>query len=431
MRRTGTRTGHGTAGRAARTPLRALGVVTALGAVLTASACGSGAGGEQTAADEKQTLTVWAMGAEGEKLAEVADAYEKKNPHIKVKVTPIGWDVAHQKLVAAAAGGNLPDMAQMGTTFMGEFAQLDALEPVDTKVFDKGDFFPAAWENNVVDDQVYGVPWYVDTRVLYYRTDLAKKAGVDQAPRNWKDLAKLATAYQKDADTRWGVSLQPSGLDTWQNWLPFLYSAGGELLDKDGKPALDSPQSVKALKEYGSYFDKGLAKKSVQPGYDVVKDFGKGTVPMFFSGPWQMTNIAENQPKLKGKWKAAAVPADASSTSFAAGANLVTFKDSPHKAAAKEFTRYLTSTTQQVDWNKRTNNLPANKAAWKAGDLTRSADLRVFRAQMDSAKPVPAIAKWAEFGARVDQAVADVTQGKASPRQAAAKMQKATAGLVD
>ena len=409
---------------------RTVSAVVALGATFALSACG-GSGAKETAADAKQTITVWGFGTEGEKLQEVADEYEKKNPNITVKVTPIGWDVAHQKLVSAAAAGTLPDMAQMGTTFMGEMADLGVLEPVDTKKFDKGDFFPAAWGNNVFDDKVYGVPWYVDTRVLYYRSDLAKKAGVDKAPATWKELSALAGKYQDKADTKWGISLQPNGLDTNQSWLPFLYSAGGDLV-KDGKPSLDNPATVEALKEYSSYFDKGFAKKSLRPGYDVTKDFGNGSVPMFFSGPWITTSLAENQPQLKGKWAVAPVPAGPSgNTSFAGGSNLVAFKDSEHKAAAAEFISYLTSTEQQVDWHKRTTDLPANRNAWEGGKLGDNPNLEIFRKQMDNAKAVPPMAKWAEFGARLDAGIESVIQGKATPEEAAKKMQSSTAGLVE
>lgn len=257
-------------------------------------------GGEGVAADAKQTLTVWAMGAEGEKLGDVAKEYTKANPNVNVKVTPVGWDVAHQKLVSAAAAGTLPDIAQMGGTYMGEFAEIGALEPVDTKVFDEKDFFPASWEQGVVDGEVYGVPWYVDTRVLYYRTDLAKEAGIDKAPATWSELRSAAEAYQDKAGTKWGLNIKPSGLDTVQSFYPFLYSSGGEIIDKDGKAVIDSPAAVKAFEEYGTYFDKGLAKKSVQPGYDVTKDFNKGDVPMFFSGPWIMTLLNDQYPDLAG-----------------------------------------------------------------------------------------------------------------------------------
>ncbi|MEV4878658.1 sugar ABC transporter substrate-binding protein [Streptomyces cyaneofuscatus] len=400
----------------------------ALALTVTLSACGSSGG--DVAADEKQTLTVWAMGAEGEKLAEVAKVYRKANPNITVKVTPVGWDVAHQKLVSAAAAGTLPDVAQMGGSYMGEFAELGVLEPVDTGVFDKKDFFPAGWEQGEVDGTAYGVPWYVDTRVLYYRTDLAEKAGVSKAPTDWKELQDLATAYQKKAGTKWGLSIQPSGLDTVQNFYSFLYSAGGEIVDADGEAVIDSPAAVKALKEYGSYFDKGLSNKSVQPGYDVVKDFGNGRVPMFFGGPWHVTLLDEGQPQIKGKWAIAGVPADASSTSMAGGSSLVISKDSEHKAAATEFIEYLTDTEGQADWYERTKDLPANTSAWESGKLADDAGLQVFKKQMDTAKSSPSLAQWTEITDKVDQAIAKVTQGKASAEDALKQAQSEIEGLV-
>ncbi|MFC9427025.1 sugar ABC transporter substrate-binding protein [Streptomyces sp. NPDC056987] len=393
------------------------------------TACG-GSGGGDVAADAKQTITVWAMGAEGEKLTDVAEKYTEANPNITVKVTPVGWDVAHQKLVSAAAAGTLPDVAQMGGSYLGEFAELGVLEPVDTKTFDKKDFFPAGWQQGEVDGQAYGVPWYVDTRVLYYRTDLAEKAGVGKAPATWPEMRDLATAYQQKAGTKWGLSIQPSGLDTVQSFYSFLYSAGGEIVDDKGEVVIDSPQAVKALKEYGAYFDKGLSNKSVQPGYDVVKDFGNGRVPMFFGGPWHVTLLNEGQPQIAGKWAVANVPADAASVSMAGGSSLVISKDSEHKAAATRFITYLTDTKGQADWYERTKDLPANTAAWTSGDLAGDANLQVFKKQMDTAKASPSLAEWTEITDKVDQAIAKVTQGKASAEDALKTARSQIEGLV-
>ncbi|MFE7124083.1 sugar ABC transporter substrate-binding protein [Streptomyces sp. NPDC057617] len=409
---------------------RTASAATALALAFGITACGS-SGGEGAAADKKQTLTVWAMGAEGEKLAEVASVYEKANPHITVKVTPVGWDVAHQKLVSAAAAGNLPDVAQMGGSYMGEFAELGVLEPVDTTVFKKDTFFPAAWQQGEIDGEVYGVPWYVDSRVLYYRTDLAKKAGVEKPPATWPELRQLASAYQDKAGTEWGIFIQPSGLDTVQSWYPFLYSAGGEVVTDDGKAVVNSPASVRALAEYGWYFDKGLAKKSVAPGYDVLKDFNTGDAPMFFSGPWIMTLINDGYPELKDKWGVAKVPADQGSVSMAGGSSLVVSKDSEHKAAAQEFIAYLTGTEGQRDWFTRSSDLPANTAAWDSGRLADDPALQVFREQMESSKITPVQPRWSEISSKVDDAIASVTQGKSSPQEAAGKAQSEIEGLVE
>ncbi|OEU87339.1 ABC transporter substrate-binding protein [Streptomyces abyssalis] len=401
---------------------------TALALLL--SACGSG-GGEQTSAKDKQTLTVWGMGEEGKHLAKLGKEFNKKHPNITVKVTPVGWDVVHQKLVSAVAAGELPDMAQMGSTMLGEFIELDALDTVDQKTFKKDDYFPAAWNGGVKDGEAYGVPWYVDTRALYYRTDLAEKAGVDKPPATWKDQMDLAEAYKDKAKTKWGTYNQPANIGTWQTWVPFLFSAGGELLDSSGKPALDSPESVKALEEYAAYFDQGLSRKSSPPDYDVVKDFGSGDAPMFISGPWIVNNIKDQQPQLKGKYATAPLPAGESSTSWVGGASLVTFKDSEHKAAAKEFTKYLTSTEQQAHWYEIAKSLPAKEAAWDEPALKNAPEqLDAFEKQLKTAKTVPPLAKWEEFSAKIDEGVARVSQKGESPKKAAAWMQKATEGLV-
>lgn len=412
--------------RTVRSAVTAATLVTAL----ALTGCG-GSGSDQAKADAKQTLTVWAMGEEGNRIQTVAKDFTAKHPNITVKVTPVGWDVVHQKLLSAAAAGTLPDMAQMGSTMMGEFIELGSLEPVDTKVFDENDFFPATWKGNVVDGTAYGVPWYADTRALYYRTDLAEKAGIDKAPATWKDMRTLAAAYKGKAGTDWGLSLQPGGAGAWQGWAPFLFSTGGSLLGKDGKPALDSPESVKALTEFQHYFDAGLAKKNFVPGQDVVKDFAADRMPMFVSGPWIVQNLAEQQPQLKGKWKVAPVPAGKSSSSWVGGASLVTFKDSEHKAAAQELTKFLTKPDMQAHWYEASKALPASKAAWDLPALKNGgASLAVFKESLATAKDIPPLSKWEEFAAQMDSALEKVSAG-ADPAETAAKLQKDTEGLVD
>jgi len=400
-----------------------------LASALTLTACG-GSGGAGVAADAKQTLTVWAMGTEGEKLGDVAKEYEKTHSNITVKVTPIGWDVAHQKLVAAAAAGKLPDVVQMGGTYLGEFADMGVLEPVDTKTFKEGDFFPAAWQQGSYDGETYGVPWYVDTRVLFYRTDLADKAGIKKAPATMAELRSAAQAYQEKAGAKWGLSVQPRGLDTVQSFYPFLFSAGGAIVDDAGKAVVNSPSAVKALENYGSFFKKGLSDKGVQPGYDVTKDFNTGSVAMFFGGPWFTGLLDDNYPDLKSKWAIAPVPADQASVSMAGGSSLAVSADSDHKAAAKEFVSYLTDAKGQADWFERTKDLPANKAAWESGDLAGDPALQIWRKQMDTAKSTPSQPRLTEITSKVDAAIESVTQGKSTAKAALDKAQSEIEGLV-
>src|SRR5215207_1855064 len=134
------------------------------------------------------TIEVWAMGTEGEKLGDFAAAFQDDNPDATVEVTAVPWDAAHDKIATAIAAGETPDVSLIGSTWMGEFGATGGLDPTPADLIDESAFFDAAWEGTVVDDTSYGVPWYVETRVLFYRTDLAEAAGYSEAPATWDDL---------------------------------------------------------------------------------------------------------------------------------------------------------------------------------------------------------------------------------------------------
>ncbi len=167
------------------------------------------------------------MGNEGVKLKDLADAFMKENPGTTVNVTPVDWGQAVAKLQTAIAGHQTPDVSQMGTDMMGQFAATGAFENVPASV-DKSKFFEGAWNTNVVEGATVGVPWYVETRLLYYRKDIAEKAGITAPPATWDDLKAAAKAMQEKGGAKYGISL---GTKNWQEYLPFLWSNGGDITD--------------------------------------------------------------------------------------------------------------------------------------------------------------------------------------------------------
>src|SRR3981081_4542620 len=78
---------------------------------------------------ERQTLHFWAMGREGEVVAQLLPEFERRNPDIRVEVQQLPWTAAHEKLLTAFAADALPDLCQLGNTWVPEFAALGALEP--------------------------------------------------------------------------------------------------------------------------------------------------------------------------------------------------------------------------------------------------------------------------------------------------------------
>ncbi len=372
------------------------------------------------------TLQVWAMGDEGDKLgsSDVVQQFEQANPNIKVNVTAIPWNVAHDKLITAVAGKQTPDVTQLGTTWAGEFSKLNAMDDVPSSI-NKSDFYQAAIDAGSFNGKLIGVPWYVDTRVLYYRSDLAQQAGMSQGPQTWDDLNKLAQAYHSGG-AKYGIALSSNN---WEEYVPFLYSAGGDITDSSGKFTLDSQAAVKALTEYVSFFQQNLTPQTEPQGFDVTQTFVSGETPMFFSGPWHRSLIQKAAPNLEGKWATVRVPKDQSSTSFVGGAEFAVFKNSPNRDAAWKFVQYMTQPQTQLAWYKDIADLPAVKSAWNDQSISSDQSLKVFGDQLNDAKAPPSIPQWEEVAQQMDDWLQKACLGQATPQDAATGMQQAATGI--
>jgi multiple sugar transport system substrate-binding protein len=401
---------------------------TVIIAVVALAAAGCGTNDDTTAGPAPETdpdalsgtIEVWGMGAEGEAMSVLADMFEDEYPDVAVNVTPVAWDVAHDRLVTSVAGGQMPDVTQLGTTWMGEFALLDALDPTPETI-DAGSFYEGAWDTTVVEDTSYGVPWYVETRLLYYRTDLAEEAGWTEPPADWDELKQMA-ADLKEAGSQHGISLG-LGLGSWQTYLPFAWSNGAEVLDENDEFTLDDPANAEALEYYASFFDEGLT--SPQPeGFDITPAFVQGTFPMFFSGPWHMALIEETGgEEIEGNWTVAPMPQRDTATSFVGGSNLVVSQDTENRDAAWAFVEFLSRPDVQSTWYQEVGALPAVQEAWQSGELAEDEHLAMFGEQLEDAQAPPPIPTWEEVAAAIDDQIERAAVGDVPAEEAAATMQ--------
>ena len=161
----------------------------------------------------------------------------KENPGVKVNVTPVDWGQAVAKLQTAIAGGADAGRQPDGHRHDGPVRR-DRRPRARPGELRPGAFFEGAWNTNVVDGTAYGVPWYVETRLLYYRKDIAEKAGITAPPATWDDLKAMAKAMQEKGGAKWGISL---GTKNWQEYFPFLWSNGGDVTDGTGEVHAQQP----------------------------------------------------------------------------------------------------------------------------------------------------------------------------------------------
>lgn len=156
-----------------------------------------------TPSTDPVTLNAWVMPNSPKPDADflkTLEPYLKEHPNVTMKVTVLDWGSAWTKITTAATSGEGPDLLQLGSTWVPAIASMGGIDKVTDKVADVGGaeaFLPAIWTTTSIagDSEVYGVPWFVDARAIYYRTDVFKQAGVDTATA-FKDWDSFKSALQ-------------------------------------------------------------------------------------------------------------------------------------------------------------------------------------------------------------------------------------------
>ncbi len=375
------------------------------------------------------TLEFWTVGSEGETVTQLLPAFERAHPDIHVRVQQIPLTAAHEKLLTAYAGDSLPDVTQIGNTWIAEFAALHALEPLQGRVdashvIRQDDYFASAWATNVIDGRLYGIPWYVDTRLLFYRTDLLREAGFDAPPRTWAQWQAQMDAIRADSHgKRWGALLPTNEYDqllalALQQQVPLLRDGG-----RYGN--FQSAGFKRALAFYVGLFRRGDVPDwtNVQVG-NPWQSFAHGTFVFYLSGPWNIGEFRRRlSPSRQGDWSTAQLPGpDGPGDSVAYGSSLVILRHSRHKDAAWKLIEYLSRPDVQVRFYERLGDLPARRSAWNDPVLQNDPKLRAFRAQMEHMRPAPQVPEWEQIVNMMQHIAARAIAGKLSIDQATAQM---------
>jgi multiple sugar transport system substrate-binding protein len=358
----------------------------------------AGCGG---ADDGRETLRFWAMGREGEVLAQLIPEFERLYPGIRVRIQQIPWISAHEKLLTAFAGDATPDLAQLGSSWVPELAALGAIEPLVARlrgshVIRAGDYFEGPLRANVIDGRTWAMPWYADTRLLFYRSDLLRAAGFPAPPIDWAGWLAAMRAIKARAAPGDYAALLP--LNEYEPLLALALQQPEPLLRDGGRYGnFRSPGFVRASDFYLGLFREGLAPRVTNTQIsNVLDEFARGRFAFYISGPW---NIGEFKRRLppgrQDDWMTAPLPGpDGPGASIAGGASLAVFARSERKDAAWKLIEYLSRPDVQLRFFDLTGDLPARRSVWHAPVLAGDPYAAAFRDQLERAVPPPAVPEW-------------------------------------
>jgi multiple sugar transport system substrate-binding protein len=389
---------------------------------LAAAACGS-------SASRETVLRFWAMGREGEVVAQLLPEFERAHPGIRVHVQQLPWTAAHEKLLTAFAGDATPDLCQLGNTWIPELVALNALEPLDqyaaaSAIVHASDYFAGIWDTNRVDGKLYGVPWYVDTRLVFYRRDVLQHAGFSAPPRSWQEWKRMLAAVEKQGRPDRYAMLLP--LNEFEPLLALALQQDEPLLREDGRWGNFAGAGFRrALAFYLEIFQRGWAPRLATAAIsNVWHEFGRGRFAFYVSGPWNIGELRRRLPAgQQDTWTTAPLPGpNGPGASIAGGSSLVVFRASRHQAAAWRLIEFLSQPAVQRRFHALTGDLPPRRATWEDPGLAADRHARAFREQLERVKPAPKIPEWERIATEMRLVAERAVHGELSVDQAAQEL---------
>ncbi|WP_137753024.1 extracellular solute-binding protein [Sphingopyxis sp. L1A2A] len=379
-------------------------------------------------------LTIWAMGNEAASLPALLASLGRPGDAPKVKVQPLPWTAAHEKLLTGFAGNSLPAIGQVGNSWIAEMAAIGAIAPVPASA--RGlldDQFAAVVDTNRIAGRIWAVPWYVDTRLQFYRKDLFARAGYAAPPLDWAGWkAALHKVKALAGDGNYAVLLP---VNEFEQLLTIALSAGARLLrDEGGRGAFSDPEFKAALAFYKSLFDERLAPvASATQISNIWNEFARGFFSIFLSGPWTIGDMKTRLPAaMQAQWGTAPNPGPAGIGSAApGGSSLVVFTGTEDPDAAWDVVTRLLAPSAQFKFHQLTGDLPARRAVWRGAGLSSDPVVAPFATQLERATALPKVPEWERIVTEMQVVAERMVRGQYSVDEAAAEIDRRADRLLE
>ena len=362
----------------------------------------------------------------------IVDRFEKEHPGVHVRMEQLTWQNGQEKIAAAVGADNVPDLCEVGSTWMPRFLAGGKLADWTGEI---ADLRPGlrGWELCSIGDRALGVPWVMGTRALFYNRTLLAKAGLDSTrpPETWEDLYAASAAIQKLGHGIHGYGVQAGErYILFKKFMPFAWSNGGRILSDDRQSAVfDSPQNRQALEFYLRLRDVGVMDHQDE----LDRQFKEGRLGLQISGAWLFKAIARDAPGLR--YGVALVPRPdlehGTNASFAGGEVLVSFRAAKHPKEALDLARFLVRPDNALALASAAKGVqPATVGADTMAYYREHPEEQTMIRQFETAVSTPNHPAWGEMEAAIEDEVEQALLGKKTPARALADANQKLAELV-
>ncbi|MGA2481325.1 MAG: ABC transporter substrate-binding protein [Spirochaetia bacterium] len=377
-------------------------------------------------AQSKKTVTVWnywETPKHQETLARVCKDFNSSQSTIEVVTKYIPFADFKKQLSIGAAASELPDIVIIDNPDHASYSAMGIFADITDKLASWADlkqYFEGPLNSCRLNGKLYGIPFGSNCLSLYYNEDMLKAAGVNP-PKTWDELKSAALKTTKGNVHGFGISSVQNEEGTF-GFLCFLWGSGNTSFQ------INNANGIRALSLVRDLVKSGAMPKEVinWTQGDVMNQFISGNLAMMVNGPWQVPTMRQQAPNLK--WNVVQLPVGAVPASDLGGENFGVVKgDKVDEAIA--FLKFVANPAEMKTYINDFGYIASRKDV-AATQFTNDPIMKVFAAQMASAKPRGPHPRWPEISDALSLAMNEAITGVATPEAAAAKAQKSIDPIV-
>lgn len=363
--------------------------------------------------------------------------FEKAHPDVSVNLEFVPYEALHDKIIAArGAGSNGYDVVLFDDMWPAEFAKFGLLKDITSTVSadEKGKVFDGAWSTVSWDKKLWGMPWILDTKYLFYNKAMLAKAGIANPPTSWAQVMEQSKILQDKGIVKYPLVWSWSQAEALVCDYTTLVSAFGGQFYQNGKLNFSDPGSVKAVTFMKESLDKGVTNPNSREYLeeDVRKVFSNGDAAFALNWTY-MYNMANDAKQSKVAGEVGIVPAPSEMPGKVAAMNgsmgLGVTQASAHQGEALEFVRYLTSQPVQDKYAKL--SLPIWKSSYDDPAVQKGQEPLIAAAKksLDVMLMRPITADYSRLSNGLQQQLQQVLQGQQTPQSAMDAVTKSASRL--
>lgn len=316
----------------------------------------------------------------GEPTQKIVDAYNESQDKVQVEtvILPQDANTVHDDFVNKLASGDTSvDVMGLDVTYISEFGSAgwlaDLTDLVDPSVTEG--MLTGPVEGATIDGKLVAMPCFTNSSVLFYRSDVLEELGAE-VPTTWEGWMELADKAVGINGVEYGADFQAAQSEALVcNWVEHVWSNGGDILDKDGTPVVNSENNIEATeimkKLVDEYAPEGITTYTETESEQVFKE-GKCLFIRDWSGFW--SSGQDEGSKVTGKIAATKLPVGPSGTeshTCLGGLDLVINNniDDQHKEAAADFISYMASPETQKEMTLISSQPPVVESVYTDAEI--------------------------------------------------------------